>query len=307
MSDVLCTLYEKHYHYGVGALLNSLAASGFDGIFVIGFRGPDAPWLRQCEHVGDGRYRLQTMEIRLVRLDDVRLHFTNYKPQFMLRIFAEIVPEAIRLAYIDPDIVVRANWRFFQDWIDHGVALCVDVNGFVHRTSPLRGAWRRHFEPAGFAFHGRMDCYVNGGFVGVTPARAGILREWVRAQEVMAPIIGGLSTAFPADRSHPFHMTDQDALNAVLDCTDEHLAILGPEGMDFAPGGFVMSHALGLPKPWRKRYLIAALLGNPPTPADKLFWKQVVTPLRIMPMPARIWNAVAIRLSSLLGRFWRRA
>ena len=307
MSDVLCTLYEKHYHYGVGALLNSLCASGFAGIFVIGLRGPDAPWLSQCERIDKDRYRLQTLEIRLVHLDDVHLHFTNYKPQFMLRILAEIVPEALRLAYIDPDIVVRAKWRFFQDWIDTGVALCADVNSFVHRTSPLRGAWRRHFEPAGFVFHGRLDCYVNGGFIGVTPARAGILREWVRAQDVMAPVIGGLKTAFPADRSHPFHMTDQDALNATLDCTDEQLSVLGPEGMDFAPGGFVMAHALGHPKPWRKSYIMTLFRGQPPTSADKQYWKHVAAPLRIMPLPARLRTKVTLRLSSLLGRIWRRA
>ena len=48
----------------------------------------------------------------------------------------------------------------------------------------------------------------------------------------------------------------------------EILAV-GPEGMDFLPGGHLLSHAAGGGKPWRGGFLRAALRGRPPgTAAD---------------------------------------
>ena len=41
------------------------------------------------------------------------------------------------------------------------------------------------------------------------------------------------------------------------------------EGMDFRPGGWTMSHALGMEKPWRKKFIRAAFGGRPPSFADR--------------------------------------
>ena len=98
----------------------------------------------------------------------------------------------------------------------------------------------------------------------------------------------------------------QDALNAVLDCTSEKLSVLGPEGMDFVTGGYVMSHALGSPKPWKKRYLLSALLGKPPSRADKEYWQHLDGEMRLMSRPRLAMARALVSLSSLIGRFWRR-
>ena len=44
-AQVVCTLAEGHYFYGVAALVNSLVSSGFEGDFVVGFRGERPKWL----------------------------------------------------------------------------------------------------------------------------------------------------------------------------------------------------------------------------------------------------------------------
>jgi hypothetical protein len=61
--------------------------------------------------------------------------------------------------------------------------------------------------------------------------------------------------------------TDQDLLNIVAMTTDVPLTTLGPDGMDFVPGGYVMSHAVNSPKPWGRSYLKVALTGATARPS----------------------------------------
>ena len=49
----------------------------------------------------------------------------------------------------------------------------------------------------------------------------------------------------------------------------EPVSIMGSEGMDFRPGGWTMSHALGMEKPWQKKFIRAAFGGRPPSFANR--------------------------------------
>jgi len=73
--------------------------------------------------------------------------------------------------------------------------------------------------------------------------------------------------------SYPFNKTDQDALNIAVMTAPEPVSIMGSEGMDFRPGGWTMSHALGMEKPWRQKFIRAAFGGRPPSFADREFWQ----------------------------------
>jgi hypothetical protein len=45
--QLVCTLAEHHYFYGVAALVNSLVRAGFEGAVAVGFRGERPDWLER--------------------------------------------------------------------------------------------------------------------------------------------------------------------------------------------------------------------------------------------------------------------
>jgi hypothetical protein len=76
--------------------------------------------------------------------------------------------------------------------------------------------------------------------------------------------------------------------------------------MDLVPGGFTMSHALGKPKPWAKKFLVDALNGRGVSMADKNFWKHAKSPIKLYSdhhIRARIFE---LKMASGIGRFIRR-
>ena len=60
---------------------------------------------------------------------------------------------------------------------------------------------------------------------------------------------------------------------------------MGQDGMDFqfGGGGYVMSHAAGGVKPWKKNYVLSALNGIKPSIADKAFWQNASSPINAHP------------------------
>ena len=111
-------------------LINSLSAVGFTGTVVCGHRGSIPPW-------ADAAKRLEKIEVRFVALT-TPAHLTNYKPEFLLKVWNELQPDAEQLFYFDPDIVVRAPWSFFEEWANYGVALVEDVNSPMPESHPPR-------------------------------------------------------------------------------------------------------------------------------------------------------------------------
>ena len=108
------------------------------------------------------------------------------------------------------------------------------------------------------------------------------------------------------DRTSPWQAADQDLLNIVVMTTDLPIVTLGPEGMDFRPGGYVMSHAVNSPKPWTRDYLNYAFRGNPPSLADKGFWANAENPIRLFPEGLVRKRNLALKAAIAVGRIWHR-
>jgi hypothetical protein len=307
--QIVCTLYEGNYAYGVAALINSLHAAGFAGTVRIGHRGPLPFWTGQCRAHGDGRrFAIGTgIELEFVRLE-TSAHLANYKPQFLLDTLDSATGPAPQVYYFDPDIILICDWSFVRRWADGAVALCADINDQCPSTHPVRRAWRSFFAARGVALeHPRMELYVNSGFIGVSPACRGLLEEWLKLQELVVAEIGGGQVFINRDRSFIFHNPDQDALNAALERCTTPISVVGREGMDFGPGGYVMSHAVGQPKPWTKPFVLRALHGSPPTLQDKRFLGHVSSPLRLWGPGTTAWKRISAKIGALIGRFMRRS
>ncbi len=304
MASLVCTLYEGRYAYGVGALINSLHAAGFAGTVHIGYRGDPPFWLGQCRDLGSNRHQAGAVTLVLDKVDTTT-HFTNYKPTYMLALFARYGEEAHKIFYFDPDIVLKCPWTYIEDWAAEHIALCADVNADCSPNHPLRLAWRRFYEPHGMRFKGQLGTYANAGFLGMPRAHRGFLDEWLRSLELMGTgLANGLATFTSKDRTFLFHMSDQDAMNATMDCTAHPLSIVGQDGMDFAPAGYIMSHAQGRPKPWEKKFLRHALSGRPPTLPDKSYWKHVTSPIRLYGGATFAWTRLHISLAAAIGRVY---
>jgi hypothetical protein len=320
MNTTICTLFEGDYHHGLCALTNSLLKQGFEGRIVAGFRGELPQWAAgartaafgawpDARELSVGRCSLWLLPMR------TEAHFTNIKPDFMLALLRDARLGIESLLYLDPDICVTKNWRWFQDWLRCGIALCEDVNSPLSRDHPRRAGWRRYFGARGLALSWRGNEYVNGGCVGVLPEHAPFLETWIALTQHMAELIGGLSTA-KVDNAQGFaargfadcfDCSDQDALNAALELyRDAPLSILPRIAMAFEPGEAFLPHALGRKKPWRKRYLAEMASGLPPTTADKAFWSSVDGPLHSMSSTRRTLSQWSVAASSAISRFYRR-
>ncbi len=309
MTTAVCTLFEGDYHYGVAALANSLHAAGFTGSFFAGYRGPRPAWAA-ADEVCIGNIRIHFVPLAQ------NLHFANFKPQFMRRVFSQLAPSADAVLYLDPDICLTAPWRFVETWLETGVALCEDVNSPLHENHPRRFDWRKFYARHGVSLRYRGHVYVNSGAVGVTRARLGFVETWERLQALMGEEIGGLdqvklgggTSERMRDPFFCFNVHDQDALNATLEaCADTPVSILGREAMGFASGLRVLPHALGKRKPWRQRYVREAFAGRQPRPADEVFWRHAEGPLSAWPdgVPAR--RRRLMRIARFIGRFFRSA
>jgi hypothetical protein len=304
---IVCTLFEGDYHFGLAALINSLVQNGFQGCIAAGYRGALPPWTVQLKALGnDGAYQVSAgVRMEFIRLD-TPVHFTNFKPEFMRRLIGER-PGCKYIWYFDPDIVIRCAWAFYAQWARHGVGLCEDVNGSLPENHPLRHRWSELVSPAGLKNPRPLSRYYNAGFLGLPVTCIGFLELWQKVTGI-AESAGLDMGAFGSlgDRTHPFHMADQDTLNITAMYSEYPLTTLGADGMGFISGSEAMQHAVGSPKPWRKKMMVCAIRGVPPTDADKAF-------LACLSDPIRPYNALSLakrrlicRVGALIGRFYHR-
>lgn len=322
MSAVICTLFEGNYHYGVAALTNSLFKNQFRGDIYAGYKGMLPDWASSAkENISLNWPSAKSLAIAA----DFQLHFlpvntdyhlTNYKPDFMLKVWDGIVSETKTLFYFDPDIIVCAPWTFFQNWVECGVALCEDVNSPLEEFHPRRVAWRNYFGTKGLELQFKNNIYVNAGFIGVSLRNIEFITKWKLVQEAMAFVIGGLDcSAFnngkplPIEAQNsfsPFNRTDQDALNATIEVWQGKLSFIGKEAMAFKDGTAILPHALGQPKPWQWKPLFQVIQGHPPRLVDRKYWSCVDRPLKTHPANLVKYRNFLLSFASLIGRFYSR-
>jgi hypothetical protein len=247
-------------------------------------------------------------QTRLVFLPiETKIHFTSYKPQFMLDLLANQACDVEYIWYFDPDICIRCNWSFFTTWQRYGVALCQElITNILPENSPLRQRWIELATTIGVSKPRPLNHYFNGGMVGVSAAHVSFLHLWKAFIELGRANGANLSRLSSGTRAMPFHMEDQDALNITAMYTEHPLSTMGPEAMGFIPAGFTMYHTVG-PKPWKGSLLGRALKGIPPSDGTKFFFTQVSSPIR----PYSPWQLrgkkIACAISGGIGRFYRRS
>lgn len=305
----ICTLFEGDYHIGLAAFTNSLFRAGYAGPVWAGYRGALPPWLNQLEPTIDPATYLVAGKIQLIFVPlETKLHFTNYKPQFMLELFAGSARDCGYLWYFDPDIFIRCNWSFFEEWRQHGIALCQEVvNNILPADSPLRHQWMQVAASVGLKNPRQLNHYFSGGMVGVPAGSTGFIENWQHILE-KADEKGCDRTVFRKDewgREMPFLAGDQDALNVAAMYSEHPLTTMGPEAMGFVPAGFTLYHAVG-PKPWHASFLRRMVAGVPPTSADKFFLTQVSSPIRVYPAMQLRTKRISCSIAAFVGRFYRR-
>jgi len=314
-ASAVCTLFEGNYHYGVGALTNSLYLHGFRGVVWAGYRGDLPPWAHPLtpSEYGQDFAVAPGCTIRFVPLE-TETFFANYKPHFLLDLWESYGVEASQLFYFDPDIVIKCRWSFFTEWAGDGVALCMD-GSYPHMpsTHPLRKGWVSFAEKMGRSVACLPNEYYNSGFVGVRRDNTKLIRVW---REVMDRLASeGINVkSFKnhngynnIDRSHPFYVADQDALNLAVMIADPPLSVMGTEGMDFTGAGFTMSHAVDAPKPWQKNRLWATLRhGYPGSHLDHAYLTYSEKPIRLYSPLERAAKWADYYSSRLVGSFFHR-
>jgi hypothetical protein len=312
MNSAVCTLFEKHYHYGVAALVNSLYYHGYRGEIYAGYQGSLPFWaINAIENplLGKGICSLEIaagLNINFILLD-TKYHLTNYKPNFMLQLLTDTAKDSEAIAYFDPDITIKCKWGFFEKWMSHGVALVHEITANdMPPTHPIRQEWEKVICLSNKNKSRELYSYINAGFCGVSRQNLEFLQVWQEIFDTGIKFfkIDTKQLAHQNDRTQIFYAQDQDSLNMAAMCSKSPISEIGPEAMDFIHGGWVMSHAVGSPKPWKKNFLLYMLKGISPSLADKAYWRNVLGPIRCHnPMKVR-FKKTNILVASFLGRFY---
>lgn len=314
MSSAICTLYEGHYHHGVAALTNSLYNNGFRGCVYVGYRGDLPSWAIAAKdnpllHWEGGRSLNVAEGVDLHFLPvSPNSHLTNYKPDFMLQLWDGPAKNIDKMFYFDPDIVIKCNWNFFENWVENGVALVHEITANdMTINNPIRGMWAKIINENEGRVINSLTSYSNAGFFGLNKRHITFIQNFSKfiflAKEKYDV---DLNVFHFTNRADPFFAKDQDVMNIAAMCSAVPLSEMGPEAMDFIHGGFTMSHAIGGPKPWKKKFILSALKGSPPSLAEKAFWKNVGLPIKTFSTRTKKNKSLSIKAASFIGRFYRK-
>jgi len=315
MGSVVCTLFENNYHYGGAALINSIYRNGFKGDFYVGYKGELPFWAANAKSSvsfnGSPSKIVEPAEGLIIHfvLVDTAYHLANYKADFMLMLIENYAKGATGILYFDPDIINRCKWEFYERWITYGVALVHEISHHdLPPSHPKRFAWKEVIDKCNYKVERQLYNYFNSGFCGVSIENLGFLRKWSEIIKVGIEHYEFDINYFgkPTDVTGLFPVGDQDALNICTMCSTEPLSEFGPEGMDFTNGGWLMSHAVGKPKPWKKNVLLNAFKGRLVARTDKMYWQYANNPIKLYKSNEIKWQKISINIAAFIGRFYSR-
>lgn len=281
-SQVVCTLAERHYFYGVAALVNSLVRAGFEGTVVVGFRGERPNWLGELAHdlVLDTYTVSPSVRLQLVEVAG-SWHLANCKPRFMRDVLFKKYAEADLVYFFDTDIVITHSWSSFAGWARDGVVMVLDpADSYMSPHHVYRRGWQDLASKQNRACR-EFTGYVNSGCVGISRAHADFGSVWCGLMEELEREGTDMGKMKNSKNKLEFMRMDQDVLNATVMATDTPIALLGPEAMGMFPWvGTVMPHAMFGRKPWQRNYIFDALRGFPPGRVHRAYWEFMDGPIR---------------------------
>ena len=314
MASSVCTLFESHFHKGVAVLINSLYKNGFRGNLYAGYRGTLPEWSNRAIESPDldwpGAKTLKVAEDLFIHFlpANTNYHLAHYKPGFMLSLLNGPAKDAEGLAYFDPDIVNLCKWSFYEKWMSYGVAMVHEVvSNDMPPTHPSRMEWYKIIRMINREPKRVIHSYINSGFCGVSIKNIEFLKVWSQIIEVAIKEYKMDATTFiEYDRTSAFYCIDQDSFNIAAMCCESPISEMGPEAMDFIGSGWTMSHAAGWPKPWKNKFILSALSGNPPSRPHKNYWNNIKEPISLHSNFYTSLRKTEIFVATLIGRCYRR-
>lgn len=308
--SIIFTLYEGNYDYGVGALINSAHKCEFKGKIIIGYKDSLPFWINQFTK-RDDLYVMTTESgtIELIFKEiSIDYHLRYFKPSMFKILFAEY-PKS-KIFYFDPDITLIGDWKYFDQWVNYGVACILDENyPLMPYSHPLKQKWAEIFNYT-INHSTPFNLYINSGFIGCKIANIELINKWENNILFVKEKGGNLkdfnpvfNQSFRKKRLNSI-IGDQDILNATIN--DNHLqynlSIVGPEGMGFIPAGYLMYHNTGK-KTWNKNFLFEFLkTGNKISLADDSFLENSQYPIVLFSKYKKIRMKILLSITKLLQR-----
>ena len=307
--DIICTICERDYAYGLGALLNSIINSGFKGKIIVGIRDELPFWTNQLVPNGENSYYLDHIEIEFVKCE-WEDHLSYYKP-FLIKNIYERYNDS-KIFYFDPDITIIADWNFYRDWSDCGVPLCVDQSytllGYLH---PWVKKWEQIFEIDLTCDSRSLNPYVNSGYLSIKNSEIELIDLWISLTKKLKTLghdlknFGVTKKIYQLSRRANPILTDQDIFNAaILNLKNLPISIIGQEAMGFIPGGYIMLHNTGI-KAWNKNFLYifiknGAKIGQ----ADESFLKYCTGPIKLYSKMRLRFKTTNLKATKILQRLF---
>lgn len=304
MKVAILTLSQGSYHLGVAALINSLMTkAGFKGTVYVFHKGDPPPWksLLSNEHSA----RVEDINVVFKQISPNRF-LGFYKPFAALEVL-EGDPELDGVIFADADVLFLAPWSFFEEWLDSGVALCLDCNfAWLHSNHPWRRKWKELALRAGLEVVRECTEYPNSGFFGVTRSRSAVLRNWITAT-LQFEKEGGDTSKFAQEFRTRAIVGDQDLLAAALHSVKDEISYLGEEGMGFNGHFFVLSHAcIEWSKPWSKCFSLRALKGEKPSRPARFWIECSHYPIPAIRPMKHFLTRIDFAIAQCISRVWKR-